>query len=1052
MASRCGVVWRVTLSALATHLVVLLGTAHAGPACKDDSSVTPGFIRDKWDELGGSAGPLGCALSDEHDVVDGDGQFRQFLHGQIVWSPTPRLIVAAYERSVGDGGSANISVDFDVKGSFSYDFFVVRWTIEGEGSDQSDLRQPGKHGVLTLLGQSGRFGIRVEGCDNGGFLQSSDCKQGFSNPVVVDAGYIDVGHTWDGRDLLPATSVAETKATLHDRHLLGILRSCRRGFAETTLDENNAATALFKLDGASSEVAAACLFRPPSDTAAAQAELWKSVNDWLKTAEIKSEVGTGFGTREGAIIGGAEGGLTGALIGGLACGPLCALAGAAVGGAVGIGGGTAVCSRSGEYDFALTHLIPVMYEYGPTLDGAVRQKVLTEFLNQTGGRDQVITKVNRCGIGAQETENHVMMIESARYLTNPLRLKQAEQDFPPGSNELQDAIAKFDNSVNGLEDWMLQHLQGFLMNDFHEYNARPYERYTIKALQNLANYAGPRVAVAASMVLDYEAARFAVSTDGLRRAAAFRRRAENKDKSELLGRHSDEDTWRFAVVAGDTDVLLSDRFGHAPWNAWDIMAFPRESGPSGSRYALPDPIIDLMVHKNDHAYWQRIRHEGVEVYAATPDYLISGGGRWEPSENRDELRLFGVNTTLSGPDTKGQALPIVLIPTFGADDRNGLIRLDGHSDDKKRLSTCVAPNFACGLNPVIPHRWIDRFQVAPRPCSIDVAGIVRDEWVRLGADGGVLGCPVNQEHDATEGSGRVQDFERGEIVWSIPQKMVLTAYYSRTDSGLILEWRITDQFSYDYFNVRWDRDGANIGQHAVQNDDANASPTGGGWNVPTEEVAGRYRLVVEGCDGHFLRKSTCRRGFSSPVTLDFPSLQSCARANGNFWFIDAAAGTCGPEGELAGFFAAVYSAPCERGLPCEGQHYGFFEVSQSDDLTLDTFAQTVLANNAGKSFSSIVGNEYKMLDGTVMHFLIDHGRDDSGIIDINGQAADAISRVDQWHLAKGDVIDADGRGCVVIRNKPLGRALIFNMRDWQHPARSETALSPGTDMTCNAVP
>src|SRR5262249_6450006 len=163
---------------------------------------------------------------------------------------------------------------------------------------------------------------------------------------------------------------------------------------------------------------------------------------------------------------------------------------------------------------------------------------------------------------------HVMMTETARYVTNPLRLKQAEQDFPPGSNELQDAIAKFDNSVNGLEDWMLQHLQGFLMNDFHEYNARPYERYTVKALQNLANYAGSRVAVAASMVLDYEAARFAVSTDGLRRAAAFRRRAENKDKSELLGRHSDEDTWRFAVVAGDTDVLLSDRFGHAPWNAW----------------------------------------------------------------------------------------------------------------------------------------------------------------------------------------------------------------------------------------------------------------------------------------------------------------------------------------------------------------------------------------------------------------------------------------------------------------------------------------------------
>jgi hypothetical protein len=169
--------------------------------------------------------------------------------------------------------------------------------------------------------------------------------------------------------------------------------------------------------------------------------------------------------------------------------------------------------------------------------------------------------------------------------------------------------------------------------------------------------------------------------------------------------------------------------------------------------------------------------------------------------------------------------------------------------------------FACGLNPVVPDRWVNRFQLEPRPCGIGTSGVIEDEWMRHNGDNGPLGCPVSPERDVSEGAGRVQDFERGQIVFSTPQKMVLTGYYSKTDSGLVIEWRITDQFSYDFFNVRWDRDGANVGQHGVNNDDTNASPTSGGWTVPTDKINGHYRLVVEGCDGHFLRSSTCRQGF-----------------------------------------------------------------------------------------------------------------------------------------------------------------------------------------------
>jgi hypothetical protein len=492
------------LKALAVVLIAATASAQPDSLCQPDSSVTPGVIRDKWISLGGTMGPLGCPLSDERDVVDNDGRVRQFLHGQVAWSPVPRLIVAVYERAVADGGAADIFVDGDVKEPFHYDFFNIRWTVEGEDTNQTKTGsgQDGRHVGWQLSAQSGRFGIRIEGCDNGGFLQPSKCRQGFSNPAVVDAGYIDVRHTWDGQnDLHPASSIEDARNTLHQRHLIGVLRSCRHGFDGSTLNDDNLARALAKLDAADSELAGACLL----ESADPAKDLRASVNDWLATAEIKSNVGTAFAVGEGAAIGGIDGAVTGALVGAALGGPLGGLLGGAVGGLL---GGAAVCSRSGEYDFALTHLIPIAYEFKAVLTGDVYHKIVNEFLNQTGGRDQVIAGVSRCGLTVVETENHVMMTEAARFLTNPLRLAQAEQDFPPGSNELLDAMKRFDNSENGLEDWMLQHLQEFLKNDFHEYNARPYERYTVKALQNLANYASGRVAIAATNVLDYEAARF----------------------------------------------------------------------------------------------------------------------------------------------------------------------------------------------------------------------------------------------------------------------------------------------------------------------------------------------------------------------------------------------------------------------------------------------------------------------------------------------------------------------------------------------------------------
>src|SRR5262249_44629849 len=100
-----------------------------------------------------------------------------------------------------------------------------------------------------------------------------------------------------------------------------------------------------------------------------------------------------------------------------------------------------------------------------------------------------------------ETENHIHMIESTRYLTNQI-LHQA-----------QPQVAWYDHHANGLHDWWMTRLQSILKHDFQEYNAKPYSRYSLDAIQNLAEFADDAdLRLAAQMVLDFSSAKFAVSS------------------------------------------------------------------------------------------------------------------------------------------------------------------------------------------------------------------------------------------------------------------------------------------------------------------------------------------------------------------------------------------------------------------------------------------------------------------------------------------------------------------------------------------------------------
>jgi Ricin-type beta-trefoil lectin domain/LGFP repeat len=133
-----------------------------------------------------------------------------------------------------------------------------------------------------------------------------------------------------------------------------------------------------------------------------------------------------------------------------------------------------------------------------------------------------------------------------------------------------------------------------------------------------------------------------------------------------------------------------------------------------------------------------------------------------------------------------------------------------------------------------------------------------------------LGCPTSSEIDHPDGGGRYQTFEHGAMAYS-PGTGPNSVQIGYSGRGLGLTWSTTEPFSYDKFIVRYDRDGANIGQDEIS---PQSIPNNSGrwqWSfVDGQLQPGLYRLVVEGCDDLSFNRTQCNQGFSLPVYVRVP--------------------------------------------------------------------------------------------------------------------------------------------------------------------------------------
>ena len=289
-------------------------------------------------------------------------------------------------------------------------------------------------------------------------------------------------------------------------------------------------------------------------------------------------------------------------------------------------------------------------------------------------------------LSVPESENHRLNIETSRYLINADMIARLEAE---GYDYIDDLRA----DQAGVREWLLRRLQDIAAHDFQEYNARPYNRYSINSVLNLYDFAAVHgdtaLATAAQIVLDLSEAKFAATSNRGRRIVPFRRLSDSDgDENAYLYESvsgADHEVPRAMLLSGQIKLLDEGKPREV-----EMAALAEMVNAATSDYRLPPPVLTTAVERRE--FRQTVRHAGVERVLQSPAFTISAGGRRTEPANT----VFG-----QGNDAdRGIAMPTVIIPTIAGAYMKDLFRFEGVGmHDKRTANTCVAPGFACGIQP-----------------------------------------------------------------------------------------------------------------------------------------------------------------------------------------------------------------------------------------------------------------------------------------------------------------------------------------------------------------
>ncbi len=267
-------------------------------------------------------------------------------------------------------------------------------------------------------------------------------------------------------------------------------------------------------------------------------------------------------------------------------------------------GSTGPFNKLGDYDFTEITWCSLLYLYGnePALLYPKTRDHLVNVLIENSGAKPSLRMPGTARL-FRETENHILMGEVSRYLKN-------QWLFEHGDTSLA-----YNNARNGLEKWMLNHLDEKFRGGFYEFNSNPYSGYSFQALNTLFSFThSDTVRHAVNKVLNELMFEFALSSNNLTRYPPYRRQPH---RASYKG-------FDWDPLSSIVRVLVARKTGGY---------FPIHEKQHGLitkllHYSLTDELLNLLEHKNT-GYFAMLGHGrkgSPEIYTGGAGFVLSAGG------------------------------------------------------------------------------------------------------------------------------------------------------------------------------------------------------------------------------------------------------------------------------------------------------------------------------------------------------------------------------------------------------------------------------------------
>lgn len=338
---------------------------------------------------------------------------------------------------------------------------------------------------------------------------------------------------------------------------------------------------------------------------------------------------------------------------------------------VGNSGSTSFMNKKGDYDFREIGIVGILCQFGDdttVLYPATADHIVNTLLIEKGSKPDIKTP-KTLGL-MRDTENHILMKEITRYLRNQWIFQHRE------------STEEHDNTKNGMDRWMIHHLQEMLETGTYEFNANPYQGYTMSALFTLHSFAANDTVVQlCEQLLDELHWEYALGSYGFRTYRPFRRRQERAGITNLFGDPQGAISQSLCFKHDKKPFRLEDIKGNNYHQVINAIVY---------RYQLPDDVYRLTVSPAEE-YFVQIGHglkASPELLSAGPGWLLSGGG------------------VKRGKVSQIVPRPITLLLADTASDLNSCFYIPDDRKPNKWNQTGVHHKFAVGRYPVhVPERF-----------------------------------------------------------------------------------------------------------------------------------------------------------------------------------------------------------------------------------------------------------------------------------------------------------------------------------------------------------